>query len=258
MRDHTKFTQIIKAIELRTCHQQCDCYRKDAPALVYCAGEKADTVLISESPWDLPKRTDVSIKSNIEDLNESLKNARDKAGKSAPIHSFILRTFEPLFEKAEEDLATPFLESVYWTHVGKKSFKDMSNTMKWKGGEKCARKLLIEELSAVEPSLLVTASSIATSFLFGCGFMDLLEKHREVGGKLLRLTNVLEEHPESLLAQSTSLFSLGWTCELAALPNPSGKAGPWRKEAEKNGVMQRIVEKVHEYIAKTPHLNERH
>lgn len=244
MRDYPKFTQIIKAIELQTCHQQCDCYRKDAPSLVYPSSEKADIVLISESPWDLPPRTDVTIESNVEDLKESLKNARDKAGRSAPIHSFILKTFEPLFEKAEEDLATPFLESVYWTHVGKKSFKDMSNTKKWKGGEKCARKLLIEELSAVEPSLLVTASSIATSFLFGCGFMDLLEKHREVGGKLLRSTDVLEEHPESLLAQSTSLFSPGWTCELAALPNPSGKAGPWRKEAEKNGVMQAIVEKI--------------
>ena len=251
MRDYVKFRKVVEKIETGACDKWCECYEEKLPPLVYPSGPDASTVLISESPWDLPSTKHVSITGNKEDLDRSLNSALTEGELHAPIHEFIIRSFQPLFEGETRDLATRFLDAVYWTHVGKKSFKAprwRKSTERFSAGRKCATNLLIEEISAVEPSLLITLSSIATQVLLGHSFMELLERHRGIGGELLEIRDVIEDRRESLLARalfsSPAVFSPDWKCQLAVLPNPSCTAKRWQREAMKGGVMQAIERRI--------------
>jgi hypothetical protein len=234
MRDNTKFRNIVQ--KTVTCKKCEDCYKPNDPTLVYSAGEKADVVLISESPYNFPKEIKpYTLEDHMRGLSAVLTKVRDE-GQDARIHEFIFRTFTPLFESRLADMGVAFSEKVYWTHAAKKSLKCVKNRMK--AARKCAEKLVIEELAAIEPKLLVIVSGIATEILFGLGFKVLYDQHISLDGELLEFRRVLDmSAPKSLMRQSTDRFTSNWRPTLAVLPNPSGAAGRWHKYAYKTNAM---------------------
>jgi len=249
MRNYEQFRKIVQKILV--CRECKDCYKPDAPTLVYSASEKADVTLISESPYYFPSEIrSFTIEDHMKDLSTILAKVRNE-GHDGKIHEFIFCTFRPLFDPRGKDMAAQFAERVYWTHIAKKSFKSINTKERMEAARKCAEKLIIKELALIEPKLLITVSSIATRMLFGLGFKDLYDQHIASNGELLELGKVLDmSAPKSLIVQSIKekKFTSGWTPKLAVLPNPSGAAARWQSYAYLknpkivNGIHKRILE----------------
>mgnify|MGYP001027439144 CR=1 FL=1 len=248
MHNYEEFRRIVQ--EIVVCRECEDCYKPNDPTLVYGAGEKADVVLISESPYNFPNEIkSFTVEDHMRDLSTILARVRNE-GHDARIHEFIFCTFRPLFDTEGEDMAALFAESVYWTHAAKKSFKSVDSSERLEAAMKCAEKLIIEELASIEPKLLITVSSLATRILFGLGFKDLFDQHIRLNGELLELGKVLEmSAPRSLMVQSISKFTSGWAPKLAVLPNPSGKAVRWQNYAYE--INAKVADSIHKQILET-------
>jgi hypothetical protein len=248
MHDYQSFKKLYNSfhVEEKDDCRECPegkCYRPGEKGLFFDTSETTDIVLISESPYNYPKE---GVNSSEDFKNKELqprleRNGSDvappPAGKPKDIFEFIYNTFWPVFKgNPKQSWADAFLESVYWTHVGKKSFKGeviqgefkpYSPSERKRYGEQCARQLLLRELQAIQPRMVIIASAIASNILLGSGLQELLHRedyrwHNE--GSLLRLEDA---NPNSLLKD----FSGDRTCELAIFPNPSPRAGYWKNLA---------------------------
>jgi len=245
MRNYEEFRRIVQ--EIVVCRKCEDCYKPNDPTLVYSAGEKADVVLISESPYKFPNEIkSFTIEDHMRDLSTILAKVRTE-GYDARIHEFIFCTFRPLFDRGGEDMAALFGERAYWTHIAKKSLKNMDRTERMKAAGKCAEKLIIEELASIEPKLMITVSSIATRLFFGLGYKDLFDQHITLNGDLLELRKVLDmSAPKSLMVRSVGKFTPDWAPKLAVLPNPSGAAVRWQNYAYLTNA--KIADSIHKQI----------
>jgi hypothetical protein len=234
------------------------CYAPNQPALFFDTSQTTDIILISEGPYISPNSEAMSSQEFVARLgSDYLKEAARKEelpeGIPSNIFGFIYNVFRPIFESvSDESWAERFLDNVYWTHAGKKPFsKSFSHGKRLRCAEQCACLLLIEELRAIQPTLMIVASSIASRVLLGKGFVELFDKQANEG-TFLDLRR--ECRPGSLLhlALQEDVFCKDWKCRLVAFPNPSQAARPWKNYAfrEKANVTRNIVRSIHEELRK--------
>jgi hypothetical protein len=231
------------------------CYAPTQPALLFSTSEKTDIMLISESPYNYPNE---EVKSSDDftrvELDCRLKMAarNGKPPESAPkdIFEFIYHVFRPIFQADQQGWPDRLLRNVYWTHVGKKSFKGLSTRRRSECASQCASRLLIQELQAIEPKLLIIASSVASRVLLGKGFTELLEEQKDASGSFLNLRKQCT--CDSLLHEGLKEqhFSDSWSCDLAVFPNPSPAAGRWKKIAYRENATTTMISSIHEELRK--------
>jgi hypothetical protein len=230
------------------------CYAEDVPTLFFDTSETTDIVFISESPFDYPKNNLENSDDFVVFLDTKLRCTRDellgKPPESKPrnICEFIYQVFRPLFEVDTQDsLAKVFLENVYWTHAGKKSFKPWPWRKRLPLARQCMKQLLIKELQATQPKLTIMASSIASYALLGKGFTELFLEQKTKGNPLL----VLQEQcsPSSLLydALKEGVLPSDWMSKLAIFPNPSPTPGTRKNLAyvENKALISTVISNIH-------------
>ena len=161
---------------------------------------------------------------------------------------FVYRTFHPIFSKTGDlDLIGAFTERVYWTHAGKKSMKGFFQAQRDEAAGQCLERLFFEEIDAVRPSIMITASSTATRVILGKGFNDLLNNQCNNSCRRNGLLDLFDSYKNgSLLSRLRKRLPHDWQCRLAVFPNPSRTAGRWKKLAyQKNGqCMKKVLEHI--------------
>lgn len=242
------FEEIIrKAKEWRG--KICTCSRcySDKVALIFPPlGQKI--MFISESPYKFPRDGCGTLGDFIDkDLYKEIEKIKgtSKSITSIPrnIFDFIYKTFKPLFsdEPKMEDIAK-FLRTVYWTHIAKKSLKDLDK-------EECAKmcsEATFKELKEVHPELIVVASYIALGRIFGRGYVESLDKQRDKirkKGELLTVGELIFEKREPLISRIRDLKDRN----VAVFPNPSPRTRKWKKKAyvESKEEIKKVLEHIH-------------
>jgi hypothetical protein len=242
------------------CRRCPKCYRAGVNALFFDTSRTTVIMLISESPYNFPeravKRSEDFVRHVLQPRLETYPRSDVLKSESKPrdIFEFIYNTFKPIFDaKPKKNWADAFLSAVYWTHVGKKTFKSYSTQQRTKYGRQCARQLLLQELQVIRPTIVIIASAIASRILLGSGFQELLARENSrylSDGSFLRLQD--ECRRDSLLDESVRRgdFPSGSPCKLAIFPNPSPNASKWKKLAyQKHGeAMIWKIKEIHETL----------
>lgn len=268
MHDYRSFKDLYEYIHeeqednCTKCARPNGCYRPESNVLFFDASETTDIMFISESPYDYPKEgvknaqdfTRKELEPGLKHLAESPNAGKPPESKPSDIFEFIYNVFRPIFpEKTQAGRAGLFLRNVYWTHAAKKSFQSYSRAKRLKSAWQCSSQLLIEEMHAIQPRLIVMASSITSRVMLGRGFAELLrtEKRRLLsGGSFLSLRDQCRHN--SLMYESLTSGSLrDWDCEIAIFPNPSPAANRWKKLAYHGEAMAWKISKIHEKLRNT-------
>ena len=157
-------------------------------------------MLISESPYNFPNNTATTVPqfiinhlqcNLIKAFNKFTINPTNPASMPNNIFEFIYLTFLPIFQRTQyqnQNWANEFLNRIYWTHYGKRTPKLPQGGMVSKSRFKQCFPLLKEEICAIDPDLIIFATSLPLPKFFNNKNYTLLESCQEIninGGRFI-------------------------------------------------------------------------
>jgi len=227
------------------------CYKEKATPLIFPVLEQQKVILISESPYNFPPPEIIErrkfhwtkyFKQDLEcfiycELGPYLISPRSQ-GVPENIFDFISLIFYPLLKECEtkEHGIRIFLDNVYWTHMAKKSLKNIKN--KDSATRKCISSLC-KEFEKVLPKarLMVAATGYFCTYYIGRSLSDILYQYQAekvMRGSLLSVSDIIEiakgatvrGKKRELLEMSVRALEKNKRCLVAFFPNPSPRNIP--------------------------------